>query len=149
MKTLLVVCLVALSAGTMQAQIYHPKAEMQWVDGPASFPGAKMVVLEGDPAKAGMFTMRIKFPAGAIAKPHFHSQTEHATVLSGVLHIGMGDTFDKAATKPLVAGSFGFWPAGMKHFAWMEGETILQLHGVGPWTITYVNPADDPRKPAK
>ncbi len=38
-------------------------------------------------------------------------------------------------------------PAGTKHFAWAEGETILQLHGQGPWTITYVNAADDPRTP--
>ena len=149
MRKLLPLTLVMAASVSAGAQTYHPAPELNWVDGPASFPGAKMVVLEGDPAKAGMFTMRIKFPAGAIAKPHFHSQVEHATVLSGVLHIGMGEKFDKAATKPLVAGSFGFWPAGMKHFAWMEGETVLQLHGVGPWTITYVNPADDPRKPAK
>ena len=56
------------------------------------------------------------------------------------------DRFDKAATRALGAGSFGYWPAGTRHFAWMEGETILQLHGQGPWTVTYVNPADDPRK---
>jgi hypothetical protein len=45
------------------------------------------------------------------------------------------------------AGTFGFWPPDMKHFAWAKGDTVLQLHGTGPWMITYVNPSDDPRKP--
>ena len=144
---------IALASSTAVAQgaaVLHPSSEMHWVSGPPTLPkGAQMVVLEGDPSRAGVFTMRIKFPAGMRVSPHWHTQTEHATVLAGVLHIGMGSTFDKSATKPLAAGSFGYWPAGMKHFAWMEGETVLQLHGQGPWTITYVNPADDPRKPAK
>jgi hypothetical protein len=59
----------------------------------------------------------------------------------------MGDKFDQAATQAMPAGTFGFWPAGMKHFAWAKGETVLQLHGIGPWKIEYVNPADDPRNP--
>ncbi|MEP6621286.1 MAG: cupin domain-containing protein [bacterium] len=140
----------ARGAGAQAAPSYHPVAEMQWKDGPPTMPpGTKMVVLEGDPTVAGMFTMRIKFPAGMHVLPHSHTQTEHATVLSGTLHIGMGTRFDSAATRPLRTGSFGFWPAGMKHYAWMEGETVLQLHGQGPWTITYVNPADDPRNAKK
>jgi len=68
------------------------------------------------------------------------------TVLAGTLHFGMGEKFDRAATRAMPAGSFGYWPVGMKHFAWSQGETVLQLHGQGPWTITYVNPKDDPRK---
>lgn len=138
------------STQAMNAPSYHPVAEMQWMDGPATLPhGTKMIVLEGDPAAAGLFTMRIKFPAGMHVAPHFHTQTEHATVIAGTLHIGMGAKFDSAATQPLKAGSFGFWPAGMKHFAWMEGEVILQMHGQGPWTITYVKAADDPRNTRK
>jgi len=57
----------------------------------------------------------------------------------------MGERFDRASTRTLATGSFGYWPAGTKHFAWAEGETVLQLHGLGPWTITYVNATDDPR----
>ena len=121
-------------------------ADMKWGAGPPSLaPGASMVVLEGDPAKAGPFTMRLRFPDGYVVKPHFHSQIEHVTVIAGTLHFGMGEKFDRAKTRPMPAGSFGFWPIGMKHFAYAEGETVLQLHGRGPWTITYVNPADDPR----
>jgi len=41
--------------------------------------------------------------------------------------------------------TYGHWPAGMKHFVKAKGETVLQFHGTGPWSIQYVNPADDPR----
>ncbi len=43
------------------------------------------------------------------------------------------------------AGTYGTWPAGMKHFVWVKGETIVQFHGDGPWSISYVNATDDPR----
>jgi hypothetical protein len=66
-------------------------------------------------------------------------------VISGTFNIGMGEKFDKSAAQAMPAGSFGHWPAGMKHFAWADGETIIQIHGIGPWGIQYVNPADDPR----
>lgn len=127
----------------------YPSGEIQWKEGPAAFPkGTKMAILEGDPAQVGVFTMRLKFPAGFKVAPHYHSQTEHATVISGALHLGMGPTFERSDMRVLQAGSFGYWVAGTPHFAWFEGETVLQVHGQGPWTITYVNPADDPRKPA-
>ena len=121
--------------------------EIQWKEGPTSLPkGAKMAVLEGDPAQEGLFTMRLWFPDGFDVAPHWHTQVEHATVISGMLNFGMGEKFDRAATRAMPAGSFGYWPVGMRHFAWTKGETVLQLQGQGPWTITYVNPADDPRK---
>lgn len=126
--------------------VLFPGTEVEWKDGPASLPkGANMSILEGDPTQPGMFTMRLRFPDGFQVAPHWHTQTEHATVIAGVLHLGMGDRFDRSSTRKLAAGSFGYWLAGTKHFAWVEGETILQLHGQGPWTITYVNAADDPR----
>ena len=120
--------------------------EIKWMEGPPSLrPGAKMSILEGDPSREGMFTMRLWFPDGFEVAPHWHSQVEHVTVISGTLNIGMGDRFDKASTRAMPAGSFGYWPVGMKHYGWVSGETVLQLHGKGPWTIRYVNPADDPR----
>jgi hypothetical protein len=155
MRVFLVAGLVLIGAVPATAQsdptkmALYPSGEIQWKEGPASLPkGAKMAVLEGDPTQPGVFTMRLKFPGGFNVAPHYHSQTEHATVISGALHLGMGPTFDKSALRLLQAGSFGYWVAGTPHFAWFEGETVLQLHGQGPWTITYVNPADDPRKPA-
>lgn len=142
----ILLCAASGAAAQTLTMELHPAADMQWKEGPGSLPkGALMMVLEGDPAKPGPFTLRFKFPDGFQVKPHWHTQTEHVTVLSGVLHLGMGDRFEVSATRPLAAGSFGWWVAGTRHFAWSEGETVLQLHGQGPWTLTYVNPADDPR----
>lgn len=121
-----------------------------WKDGPASLPaGAKMAVLEGDPGKEGFFTMRLWLPDGFRISPHSHPKVEHVTVIKGTFNFGMGEKFDQTATRELPEGSFGFWPAGMRHFAWAKGETILQLHGIGPWMITYVNASDDPRNTKK
>lgn len=120
--------------------------EIQWKDGPPSLPpGAKFAVLEGDPAKDGFFTMRILVPDGYKIPPHTHPKVEHVTVISGTFNLGTGEKFDQAATQPMPAGTFGFWPPGMKHFAWAKGATVVQLHGIGPWKIVYLNPADDPR----
>ena len=147
--TTLVLVLGAAASAAAQSQgvTLHQAAGMQWKEGPASLPkGAEMMVLEGDPTLPGPFTLRFKFPKGFQIQPHFHTQTEHATVLAGTIYLGMGERFDRAAMKPMTAGSFGFWPAGTPHFAWTESETILQLHGTGPWTLVYVNPADDPSR---
>ena len=76
-------------------------------------------------------------------------KTERVTVISGALYLATGESLDRNSAKELPAGSFGYWPAGMKHAAWSEGETVIQLHGVGPWQINYVNPADDPRNAKK
>lgn len=143
--------LIAPAAAAAQAQQpppprLFPAADIKWKAGPPAMPkGAQMAVLEGDPTQPGMFTVRLRFPDGFEVRPHWHTQTEHVSVIAGALHLGMGERFDRGTTQKLVAGSFGYWPAGTRHFAWMEGETILQLHGQGPWTVTYVNPADDPR----
>lgn len=135
----------AASAFAQDMGIYPP-SEMKWRDGPASMQaGAKFAVLEGDPGKDGPFVMRLWFPDGFKIAPHTHPKVERITVISGTFNLGMGETFDASKTREMPAGTFGHWAADMRHFAWTKGETVLQLHGVGPWTITYVNPADDPR----
>jgi len=58
----------------------------------------------------------------------------------------MGERFDRNATRALPAGTFGYWEAGMRHFVWAKGRTVIQIHGIGPWEIVYVNPTDDPRR---
>ena len=120
---------------------------LSWKDGPPSLPaGAKYAVLEGDPSKEGPFTMRLRLPGGYRIPPHTHPKTERLTVLSGTFLLGMGDRFDKKGLQALPEGTYGFWPAGMKHFASCRGETVVQLHGMGPWQIIYLDPRDDPRK---
>ena len=128
----------------------YPPTTIEWKAGPAAIPpGAKMAVLEGDPTKEGPFVVRFQFPDGYHIAAHTHPKTERVTVISGNLYLATGETLDRANAKNLPAGSFGYWPAGMKHAAWSEGETVIQLHGIGPWQINYVNPADDPRNAKK
>jgi quercetin dioxygenase-like cupin family protein len=129
---------------------FYPPTSVEWKPGPAAIPaGAKMAVLEGDPTKEGPFVVRFQFPDGYHIPPHTHPKTERVTVLSGNLYLATGEILDRDSAKKLPAGSFGYWPAGMKHAAWSEGETVIQLHGIGPWQINYVNPADDPRNAKK
>jgi quercetin dioxygenase-like cupin family protein len=130
---------------SMKASIYQPD-ELKWRDGPPSLPpGAKIAVLEGDPTKEGPFVFRVKVPDGYRVPPHTHPKTERVTVIAGTFNIGMGDKFDETATKAMPVGTYGYWEAGMKHFVWAKGETVVQFHGTGPGSIQYLNPKDDPR----
>jgi quercetin dioxygenase-like cupin family protein len=137
----------ALAADPMPGWVLHQPSDLQWRAAENLPSGAMVAVLEGDPAKEGFFTMRIKMPDGYRVPPHWHSQQERVTVLSGVLNLGAGGIFDAAAAQALPAGTYSSMPPRMTHFGWMTGETVLQLSTMGPWTVTYANPADDPRKP--
>ena len=121
--------------------------DLQWTDGPGSLPaGAKVAVIEGDPKVAGLFTMRLKLPSDYKIPAHWHPADEHVTVISGTFNMGMGDKLDVAKGMAMPVGSFAVMPAKSNHFAWAKEEAVIQLHGMGPWGITYVNAADDPRK---
>jgi len=125
-------------------------ADLKWGAAPPALPkGASLAVVTGDPGQPGPFTIRIRFPAGYQVPPHWHPTDEHVTVLSGTVAFGMGDKVDPAAMKELTAGGFARMPAEMRHYVTAKTEATLQVHGVGPFTLNYVNPADDPRKPAK
>jgi quercetin dioxygenase-like cupin family protein len=140
---------VATPAGAHQKSAdiaLFPAGKIKWWPGPPSLPkGAMFAVLEGDPDKEGPFVFRVKIPDGYRVPPHTHPKTERVTVISGTFNIGMGDRFDAKATKEMPAGTYGYWEAGMKHFVWSKGETVVQFHGMGPWSIEYLNPDDDPR----
>jgi hypothetical protein len=121
--------------------------EIQWVDAPPALPrGAKLAVLQGDPAKPGFFVLRLSMPAGYKIGPHWHSQDESLTVISGTFYIGMGEQFDPSRGRGLAAGGFHYLPAKTRHFAFAKKPTVVQVSGNGPFDITYLNPADDPRK---
>jgi quercetin dioxygenase-like cupin family protein len=111
--------------------------------------GARLAVLEGDPTKAGTYTMRLSMPDGYTIPPHSHPSDEHVTVVKGTFLVGMGPKLDASRFTALPTGSFGMLPPGMQHYARARGETVIQLHGAGPWSLTYVNPADDPRAGAR
>lgn len=128
----------------------YPADKVEWKEGPPSLPpGAKIAVLEGDPNKEGPFVFRVKAPDGYRIPPHTHPKMERVTVISGTFNIGMGSAFDEEATQAMPAGAYGYWEPGMTHFVWTKGETVVQFHGMGPWSIHYVNPADDPRNKQK
>lgn len=67
------------------------------------------------------------------------------TVISGTFHIGMWEAFDASTGEAMPPGTYGAWRAGMKHFVWVKGETVVSFHGDGPWVINYANPANDTR----
>lgn len=131
-----------------QAMVSMEPGDVKWVDAPPALPkGSKVAVLYGDPAKPAVFVMRIKLPAGYKIPPHFHPQPEILTILSGTFFLGHGDVLDMKAGKAYPPGSFVAMPPRMHHFAYTKKETVLQLSSTGPWGITYINPADDPRTP--
>lgn len=144
----------AATAATPSAQATAPVAEhrwflpadLKWEDAPASLPkGAKMAVIHGNPNAPGIFAMRISVPAGYKVPPHWHPADEHVTVISGEFYMGLGDTWDETKGHALPAGAGSIMPVGTRHFAWTKVETVIQVHAMGPWGITYVNPQDDPR----
>lgn len=142
--------LVAANSSATAAESAHimvAPGDVKWMDGPATLPaGSKVAVIEGDPKNPGLFAMRLKLPANYKILPHWHPADEHVTVISGTFNMGMGDTFDETKGSTLPAGSFAVMPAKAHHFAFTKEETVVQIHGIGPWGITYLNPADDPRK---
>ena len=162
MKSLLIaVVLASITTGSVAAQATQASQaaahvtiampdNIKWGPAPAILPaGAKAAPLEGNPAEAGPFTLRLSLPPGYRIPPHYHTVPEHVTVISGNFYVGMGDTFDAAKMTKLPAGTFGVIDPEMRHFAMTKGRTVIQLHGVGPWSLVYVNPADDPRTKTK
>lgn len=119
---------------------------LKWVE-PPTFPGARLAIVQGDPGKEGPFAYRVKVPANYKVPPHFHKAIENVTVLSGTFYLGTGPVFDAGSGQAIPAGGFASVPATHPHYAWtMSEEVLIQVHGISPTDITFVNPADDPRK---
>jgi len=122
-------------------------SEIKWGPAPPVMrPGAQAAVLFGDPSKKGLFVMRIKFPKGYRLPPHFHPVDEIVEIISGTSQFGMGEKADPNKTQTLPAGSFFHMSPGMPHYAFFDEETVIQINTIGPWSVTYVHPEDDPRK---
>ncbi len=132
----------------MDNHVVQSPDTLKWGPAPPALPkGSEIAVLSGDPGKEGMpFVIRARMPAGYRIAPHTHPTDEHVTVISGTFNIGMGEKFDEAKSAAVKAGGFAVAQKGMAHYAWFSEPTVIQVHGVGPFGITYVNPADDPRK---
>jgi anti-sigma factor ChrR (cupin superfamily) len=121
--------------------------DLKWGPAPPVLPkGAQVAVVSGDPFKDGAYVLRLKMPKGYQIPAHNHPTTENVTVISGNFHIGMGEKLDAKKGIELTAGGYAEAPAKMNHYAWAAEPTVVQVHGQGPFAITYVNPADDPSK---
>jgi quercetin dioxygenase-like cupin family protein len=142
----LVVFSVPLPAAAQDHHATMQAGDLKWSAPAAYAKGAQLAVIRGDPTKEGMYVVRLKVPAGFKIAAHNHPNDENVTVLSGSFNIGTGDKLDESKGMQIKPGAFSFVMKGMNHYAWFTEETILQLHGMGPQGITYVNPADDPRK---
>ena len=108
--------------------------KMKWVDFPA-YQGVQVIVIEGDMSKPGPFIARFKFPANIDLVPHFHPHpmVERETIISGALYVGFGEEFDNTKGVALTAGAVGIIPSDTPHYAWTREETVIQVHGIGPW----------------
>ena len=123
---------------------------LTWGDAPPSLPrGARMAVVSGDPTQAQPFVIRAQMPAGYRIAPHWHPTDEHVTVLSGTVSLGMGEKFDQSALKDVPTGGYFVAPAEMRHFFMTKTAATIQVHGVGPFAVNYVDPADDPSRQTK
>lgn len=118
-----------------------------WTDAPPTLPaGSKIAILEGDPREEGMFTIRVRVPAGASLAPHWHPRHERVTILSGAAELGFGSVADATSTVRYGAGSFYVNPPRRTHFLFFPEETVMQMTGIGPWEIHAIAVVD--AKPA-
>jgi hypothetical protein len=152
MKRLVLLALPLLLAGSAAQAKSHHSAALKWMDGPPGLPsGAKFAVVSGDPSKVGMFTIRARLPANYTVPPHHHPTDEKVSVKSGgPLAVGMGDKLDKSNAASVEKGYHVTLPANMNHWAASAEPSEIEISAMGPFAITYANPADDPRgAPAK
>ena len=112
-----------------------------------SFPSsARLAVVVGNPPDPGPYVVRVKASAGAKLLPHRHHEDRVYTVMSGVFYIGLGEQFDEAKLEAYPPGSVVVLPGNTAHFHWAKsGEYITQVQAIGPISLDYVNPQDDPR----
>ena len=148
-KIVATACLALCAAASAQQDGRHivvaPNA-IKWGPAPAALPpGAKSALLYGDPAKPELFVMRVWLPKGYRIAPHTHARPEVVTVISGGGLLGYGKVADGRNTHRLATGTFMVTPPDTPHYVTFDRDTILQLSTIGPWSLTYVNPGDDPR----
>jgi quercetin dioxygenase-like cupin family protein len=139
---------VVLALALLPLHVSHAQnPAIKWSPAPAIFPaGARMAVMQGDPSKPELFTVRLDLPKGYCIAPHFHPTDEHLTIISGTFLVGMGDTVEPKKTMALSAGGFATAPAQQHHYAIAKTHTVVQVHAMGPFQLTYVNKADDPTR---
>jgi len=154
MKRLAIACAALAAAAAIPVAaddmaVYMNAADIKWGDAPPTLPkGAKIAVLSGDPGKSGAFVARLMLPANYKIAPHWHSAAEDLTIISGTFYLAEGDKLDTEHAHAIEAGGYHHLPAKAHHFAYSKGPVVVQINGMGPFDIVYINPKDDPSKPA-
>ncbi len=139
-----------VDAAEMDMILLPGEKAVKWNTAPPSLPpNVKISLIAGDPALAGPFTLRLRVPANTVLAPHTHAKLESVTVLSGKIYHEVGEKLDKAKGSLLVTGGFVSLPAEMAHSLWTTATTVIQVTGVGPFDLHYINPSDDPRNDPK
>jgi uncharacterized RmlC-like cupin family protein len=105
----------------------------------AGIPGTLISVLEGDPVSDSLYTIRLKVPANFVVKPHWHTSDERVTVLSGSVYVGFGDKVDKNNSVKFTPGGYYVNPPTLHHFIWTDEPAEIQITGIGPWIVNYIN----------
>ena len=124
----------------------NPK-DIKWGPAPPAIPrGAKIAVLQGDPFKSGPFVMRLMVPAGYKIPPHWHTQDESLTVISGSFYFGKGDKTETSNASTITAGAFHYLSGKDHHYLVAKTPSVIQINGNGPFDVTYINAANDPQK---
>jgi quercetin dioxygenase-like cupin family protein len=149
---LIIAASAALAAQSGGQQRVTP-AEVKWPApaaggvGSSGVAGTQTVILKGDPAKAGLYSMLLRVGPNTKIDAHAHPDDRVATVISGTWYFGYGTKFDEKALKMLPPGSFYTEPPNTNHFAMTRGESVtIQITGTGPSATTYVDPANDPTR---
>ena len=157
MKYAIRVLLVVLSAVSLGAQgageLRTTPSEVKWPApaaggaGTSGVSGTQTVILKGDPAKPGLYTMLLRVGPNTKIEAHAHPDDRVATVIAGTWYFGYGPKFDEKALKMLPAGSVYTEPPNANHFAMTRGEGVtIQITGTGPSGTTYEDPANDPNR---
>ena len=124
--------------------------DLEWQSFAAFPPEARLAVVVGDPSQPGLYVIRVRLPAGVKLMPHKHPEDRIYTVLSGVFYIGLGEEFDESRLAAHGVGTVIVLPGGQAHFHWAKsGEYVTQVTAIGPLGLSYVRPADDPRRNAQ
>lgn len=115
--------------------------------GTSGVAGIQSVVLLGDPAKPGPYTIEIRVPAYTRIAPHAHRDDRSAVVVSGDWYLAYGDRAEPAGFKLLPPGSFYTEPADAPHYA-MTGDrpAIVYISGFGPTSTDYVDAGSAPQR---
>lgn len=117
-------------------------ADVLWQDVPDGH-GVRQAVLLGDPAKSGLYVVRVRFPPHIMDVPHWHPNDRYVTVLEGTWYTGTGETFDFSKAVPLKPGSVMLHPAKAAHWDGSGGSdpVVVQIIGEGPGTSIQVDPS--------